>query len=116
MVTEDDLQAAYERAVALAGTQEGREAMAEYWGLAEARRDQCAEARKVTGPVEVPEDALTEALRRLDREDAMARVVRELVVAEVLAPASDDGGVRVYDFSPRLYELPVRFSPEGLAC
>lgn len=95
MVTEETLKQAYDRAVALGLAPEAREAWAEYWGLAEQRREQLAEARRVTGPIVVPADALTEALLQDEIRQEQARAA--------LARMAD-----------RLFQLPVQVSPEGM--
>ena len=104
MTTEEDLQAAYERACSLGLAPEARDAWTEYWGLAEQRRDECAASRQITGPIEVPQDALTRALVEQERAERQ-RLTRLRIYGETHL-----GG-----YQPRLYEPPVRFSPEGLA-
>lgn len=95
MVTEEQLKEAYDHAVTLGLAPEAREAWTEYWGLAEERRQQLAEARRFTGPVTVPADALTEALLQDEVRQEQARAA--------LARMAD-----------RLFQLPVQVSPEGM--
>lgn len=84
MITEEQLKEAYDRATALGLAPEAREAWSEYWGLTEQRRNELAVMRQVTGPVEVPEDALARAIREYDAVERVTAMIQDAVNRLVL--------------------------------